>query len=537
MVVGSVPAWYLPSGMSDRPPPTPFSHVHAPKADLYRLVMAAFLQAKRRFLVHLRPEDVEEALGAHGHHAAPGDVADALASLEAWGNLRADPDTSRVTTVDDFYRTRYLYQFTREGEAAERALEEYDLALGQRAELQAVALEDIRVLLHALRRQVEAPEPDPAVAHGILRELSVLFDGMAANASAFMSSLQRTIDLQDVDEDAFIAYKDRLIGYLERFIGDLVVKSADITETVLAVEERGVERLLALAGDREAADVAPGQDDAEDAEGARGRKRAEWMNRWSGLRSWFVGDRSRPSQAALLRQRARAAIPALLATVATLQERRAGRSDRSADFRMLALWFVEAPSEADAHRLWRAAFGLTPSRHLGIDSATLQARAERPVSASTSWASAPPVVISPRLHATGHHQHRGTLARVIDRSQERHLLAAHLEAERAQLDAVRSRLATGRPLRLRELGALDQHEFALLLQLLGDALAAGPPGPHGIETISADGTLAIHLEPAGDGGLAEIRTPGGVLRGPDHLVTIAELRSGRPQVAIAGAAR
>ena len=484
--------------------------------------MGVFLHAKRRFVVHLRPEDVDEALHAQGRRTEPGDVAAALESLEEWGNLRADPDTSRVTTVDDFYRTRYLYQFTREGEAAERALEEYDRTLGQRGELQSVALEDIRMRLHALRLEGSAQGPDPAVVHGLLRELAALFDGMAANASAFMSSLQRTIDLQDVDEDAFIAYKDRLIGYLERFIGDLVVKSPEIRETVLALEEHGLERLLALAGDREAADVAPGQDDTE---AGRSQKRAEWQDRWSGLRSWFVGDRSHPSQAALLRQRARAAIPALLATVATLQERRAGRSDRSADFRALARWFVEAPSEADAHRLWRAAFGLAPSRHLGIDAATLQARAERPVPASTSWAAAPPVVISPRLHATGHYQHRGTLARVVDRSEERRRLAAHLEAERAQLDVVRRRFATGHPLRLRDLGALDRHEFALFLQLLGDALTAGTPGPQGIEAISSDGTLAIRLQAVHDGAVAEIHTPDGVLRGADHVLTISEARA------------
>jgi uncharacterized protein (TIGR02677 family) len=510
--------------MPDRPPPTPFSHVHAPKADLYRLSMGVFLHAKRRFVVHLRPEDVEEALHGQGLRTEPGEVAGALESLEGWGNLRADPDTSRVTTVDDFYRTRYLYQFTREGEAAERALEEYDLVLGQRGELQSVALEDIRFGLHALRREGEVREPDAAVVHGLLRELAGLFDGMAANASAFMSSLQRTIDLQDVDEDAFIAYKDRLIGYLERFIGDLVVKSPEIRQTLLTLEERGVERLLALAGDREAADVAPGQDDVDDAEAASARKRAEWLDRWSGLRSWFVGDRSHPSQASLLRHRARAAIPALLATVATLQERRAGRSDRSADFRALARWFVEAPAEAEAHRLWRAAFGLTSSRHLGIDAATLQSRTERPVSPSTTWADAPPVVISPRLHATGHYQHRGTLARVVDRSEERRRLSAYLEAERAQLEAVRRHFATGRPLRLSHLGVLNHDEFALFLQLLGDALAAGPPGPQGTEAISSDGTLAIRLQPVHDGAAAEIHTPDGVLRGSDHVITISDIR-------------
>lgn len=38
--------------------PRPFEHVHAPKSPLYRRVMHTFVDAKRRFLVHLRPEDV-----------------------------------------------------------------------------------------------------------------------------------------------------------------------------------------------------------------------------------------------------------------------------------------------------------------------------------------------------------------------------------------------------------------------------------------------------------------------------------------------
>jgi uncharacterized protein (TIGR02677 family) len=501
------------------PPAKPFAHLDAPNAELYRGVMGVFLAAKRRFLVHLRPEDVLETLrGPEGAPVEATAVEAALKQLESWRNLQSDPDTSRVTTVDDFYRPRYLYQLTPEGEAAELALATYDEALGNRGELQSVALEDIRVRLRSLRRQAEDPDPDAAVVHSLLRELSSLLDGLAANASAFMGSLQRTIDLQDVDEDAFIAYKERLIGYLERFVGDLVVKSAEIVATLRMLDEIGVERVLELAAVREAADAAPDQDDD-----AVRVKLDGWRARWSGLHSWFIGDRAHPSQAALLRQRARAAIPALLATVTTLQERRTGRSDRSADFRALARWFAEAPSDSEAHRLWRAAFGLASARHLTIDAQTLEARQEEPVPATTSWAAAPPVWISPRLHATGRHQRRGGPARIVDRSQARQRLEELLAAERAQTEAARRRLATGRPMRLRDLGALERDEFALFLGLLGDALAAGPPGPGGIHTTTSDGTLAITLEPTGDGVTAEIATPDGVLRGPDHVITVVDL--------------
>ena len=36
----------------------PFAHLTAPNSGLYRRVMLAFVAAKRRFVVHLRAEDV-----------------------------------------------------------------------------------------------------------------------------------------------------------------------------------------------------------------------------------------------------------------------------------------------------------------------------------------------------------------------------------------------------------------------------------------------------------------------------------------------
>jgi uncharacterized protein (TIGR02677 family) len=512
----------------------PFAHLDVPLAAVYRRVMAVFMAAKQRYVVHLRPEDVAEALrrDGHGQQLSAEQVGEALDSLEGWGNLRADPDTGRVTTVEDFYRARYLYQLTREGEAAERALALYEAELGRQGELQAVALEDIRVRLRAL---YDLPDnPDPAVVHNLLLELTGRLDSLAANASVFMSSLQRTLEMQEIDEEAFLAYKDRLISYLERFVSELVVKAFDIEGMLRRLESAGtgrVDALLRLAAEREAADVAPGGDLPASSSGAAGdagqgnaeamaRKLAEWQARWSGLASWFVtADRQHPSQAELLRSRTRQAIPDLLATVSILQERRTGRSDRSADFRALARWFAETSADTDAHRLWRAAFGLTPSRHLTAD-----VTAELPdVPASTSWLDAPQTEIAPRLRQTGRYSRRGYQKRVADRSVEREHLARQAAAEREQTDAARRRMATGRPALLSELGPLDSVEFSLFLRLLGDGLAAGPAGHDGtIRTRTSDGTMEIVLRPLPEGGVAEIRTPDGVLRGPDHEITITD---------------
>jgi uncharacterized protein (TIGR02677 family) len=486
----------------------PFAHATAPTSAAYRAALQVFAAAKTSFRVHLRPEDVVEALPAIGDPAA------LLTQLVAWGNLRADPDTSRVTTVEDFLRPRHLYSLTPAGEAAERALQAYDEALGRRAELQSVALSDIRDLLGELAVLDAA---DTGKVHRSLSALSGRFRGLADNASAFMGSVQRAVDLVDGDEQAFIAYKDRLVDYLQRFVRDLVVLSADIAERLDAIDPGP---LLAAAARHEAADAAPdGTDDAD----AAALRLAEWTSRWHGLTSWFVGDRGHPSQSSLLRDRARAAVPALLAAAATLHERRSGRSDRSADFRALARWFAEAESDADCHRLWRAVFGLSPARHLTVDAETLERRRERPVPPSTPWADAPPIDVAPRLRRTGSAERRGRPTAVEDRSAARRHLAELAATERAQVHAARRRFATGRPTRLSDLGALDPVEFRLLLGLLGDALAALHPGEGEVETTTSDGSLLLRLSRPAGGAVAEIRTADGVLRGPDCLLTVADL--------------
>lgn len=501
----------------------PFAYLSAQNAGLYRRVMLAFVTAKRRFVVHLRSEDVLAEL-VHDAPAAPKAVTDALAQLVEWGNLRADPDTSRVTSVEDFHRARFLYQVTHAGEAAERSLAVFDEQLGRRGALQAVALEDIATGLRALHALTLQAEPDVGRTGLLLRDLVRRCADLAENAQAFMGSLQRTIDLYELDTEAFRAYKDRLIEYLERFIKDLTGVGGEIAELLDQLDPAGIDRLLGLVARRDAEDAAPGPGAAEDFRAqALEAELAAWHERWLGLQQWFISSPEHPSQAKLLRARARKAIPDLLAVVAMLNERRAGRSDRTADFRELAVWFAQAPDEAAMHRLWQAAFGLHSSRHLTLDADTAEARVANPVSPATPWHDAPPLIISPRLRRTGSYERRGKPNRVIDRHEERRLLAERAAAEAEQTAAARARLVTERPIHLSDLGHLDPDSFSLFLALLGEALSARHPGEREIRTTTGDGSLEILLTPLPDGTAVEIRTDAGTFRGPDHVLHIADL--------------
>ena len=525
-----------PSSAAPREP-QPFAYLSSPNAGLYGRVLGVFAQARARFTVHLRPEDVLAELRreAGAVTIVIETVSAALEQLMLWGNLHADADTGRVTTVEDFHRARYLYQLTRHGQAAVAAIAAYEQALGHRGQLQAVALEDIAEQLASLLVLAREADPDPAKAHLALLGLVDRFTSLADNAEAFMASLRRTIDFQDGDEEAFIAYKDRLIGYVERFIADLANRGAQIADLLGRVDDVGVARLLTLAARREAADAVPdGEGDADRQEQGAGALTAAsasalatWENRWRGLTDWFVSRGAQhPSQAKLLRASAVSAITNLVNTVSALNERRGGRVDRSADFRALARFFAEAPSDEDAHRLWRAAFALGPARHLSVDAETEELWAREQPAPNTPWEQAPPLRISPRLRETGSYERRGSPNRVADRSAARALLAEQAEREAAQTAAARSRLATDGPTSLSELGGpdgLDRQAFRLFLAVLGDALAARTPGEAECSATTGDGSMQVRLKLVDESKIVDVPTQDGVFSGPEHVIEILDL--------------
>jgi uncharacterized protein (TIGR02677 family) len=241
------------------------------------------------------------------------------------------------------------------------------------------------------------------------------------------------------------------------------------------------------------------------------------------LSRWFISEGHLQAQSELLRAKVRAAIPQLLAAVATLNERRSGRSDRSADFRILARWFADTTTDAEAHRLSRAAFALSAARHLSLQA---EGASGDHVLPTTPWGNAPPVRIHPRLREHGELVPRGAPPHVRNRDAERAVLAAQIAAERAQIDAARAILTTGRPTRLSDIGMLDAQAFRLFLNLLGEALVAQPQPGAEVSCQSADGLVEIRLLPLAQDSVARIRTELGFFSGRDHLLTITAVGDG-----------
>ena len=499
-----------------------FRHVSADKAGLYRAVLDVFAAAKRQYRLQLRPDEVQAESHWPGAQPGPDELAAVLAQLVAWGNLESQPDIARVTNLADYYRARYLYRLSQGGEAVETSLATFAQMMARRAELQTVALEDITHRLQALAALLDAGSNDVPKLHETLRDLVRVFEGLADNAQAFMAGVARSLELQRADESAVLAYKQRLIDYLERFVGDLVQRSEGIAQLISDVGAR-IDPVLLWVAEREARDAAPGDEGQRSLE--QGHRWRAWRERWKGLRGWFLSGGAgagtgesgghAPPQAELLRARARAAIPQLRAAVAAVNERRSGRSDRSADFRALAGWFAACENDDEAHRLARAALALNPARHLALNP-----DAGSQAGATTPWAEAPPLAVHPRLREQGLLTPRGAQPRVRLRDAERAQLAALMQDESRQVEAARRQLAHGRPLKLSDIGHLDNTAFGFFLALLGEALAeqAGPGAV--VERHTGDGQFHVRLEPLAEGSRAEIDTPAGRFAGRDHLVTI-----------------
>jgi uncharacterized protein (TIGR02677 family) len=496
-----------------------FAHLTAEKSHIYRAILGEFTLAKSRFVIHLRPDDIERAL-RESRGLEPGTVTEAaLQALVAWGNLESHPDTSEVATVEDFWRVRFLYQMSPAGAAAEAALAAFEESIRKPGELQSAALDDIRGHLARIEALCRSPRgeregADDAEVANIFSLTWRRFEELTSQAQRFMAGIQRRIDLQTLDMESFLTYKQKLIDYLERFLRELVMATHAISMQLAAIDPGAVKELLYLAADRELVDR------LVVAEEERAANREAWVARWEGLCAWFVGTNFHPAQAEELRGAARSAIPSLIATVTGINDRRAGHSDRCADFTTLALWFGQSSDDEDAHRLWRAAFALNSCRHLSIDQETLEQREAEPIASTTSWLDAPPLRISPRLHKSGRYTPRGRPASIIDRTEHKARLAQLTALENQQIQRARGALCAAGRTRLSELALLDEMEFQLLLDLLGDALATGADGDSGVSVASSDGSLRIDLVPTRDGRTAEIRTTGGTLTGEDHFVFI-----------------
>lgn len=484
------------------------AYVVAERAPAYRAIMAVFAAAKKRYVIQMRPAEVLSELRRAGHviEIPKEGIENLLDALADWGNLRRNHDTATARTLEEFQRRRAIYVLTAEGEAAEQAIGRVVEAMERSGSLQKVMFGAILDKLRKIESaSVDSPD-DSARLYPLFSELYSDFGALTENASIFLSSIQQALETDTYDAEVYRAYKVAVIEYLERFIDELDRQEEAIQTALRSVEARGIESLIRVAA-RETEVPRP--------DGKVASELNILLQRWAGVRTWFLGDSRQRPLAEGLRAAATGAITRMLRMLNLLNEQRFRRVSRVADFLQLARWFA-AMSDQEAHILYKDAFGLEGPRHI------LQLPEEDDATTGASWFRSPAVTVPWALQAKARPTRAGRPGLREDFGEaKRQLEVARKEREARLADALRVFVGRGR-LEASELPILSRDAMETLLDYLDASLTAGAARAGRVEARSHDGRYVITFELDTATRIVEIESDDGALSARNFFITVQE---------------
>ena len=490
----------------------------AEEAETYRRIMRVLYLEHQAFGLRLRPAQVADRL--RERYALTVDLdwlEQRLAALDQWGALERDHDASLASTAAEWRRNRYTYDVTRAGRLIEELLVRLD-ALGEEiGRLDTARLPSIRDALAKLADGLAEPEPDGTQLRGLFERLLAEVEALHGGALAFMRSLGDLMRaVEQVGEDEFERGKGALLEHLQGFKKSRMQHSAEILGLLEQVELHGSDRLVGRIVAAEEFVALPGGSSIDD---QRARRQAELLQRWQGLRAWFVGDEDSGSPWRTLNDQVVDAIRAVLAIAERLIERRSLRIDRAGVLLHLAASVAAAPP-GEAPAWLRAAFGLRTPRHVGAPEPDPEQIADR---GRTSWLQAPPAPVVAHLRTPGvRTPGTGRGAQIADLSESRRRFEERRAAERRELDELLARMAARGPIKVSSLERVDAHEFHHLLGWIGRAYESAPGRDGARRASSTDGRATIALRPPADSRRerARLRAPHGTLDMPDFEIEV-----------------
>ncbi len=414
--------------------------------------------------------------------------------LADWGNLVPSIRDARVATVAEYIRSRSRYQVSKLGGRVHRQAVEILRASDGAREVARELLGQIVQSLDRILAILGSDRPGDALdADGLAGEVTTVFSSQRLFTDSvrdFYAYLAGILSRYDLAGEEYAQFKELLLVYI-----DLI--TADVNRHAPAVAHRA--GLVLTHADRvlQALATLPGltSPDGMPVERARGRTRTDWEE----LAAWYDASHgaSGPEQ---LRAAAGQALGQLITNAKRLLDSSGTGFSRRADFLRLTRWFAAADDE-QAHRLYDAAFGAYPARHLlfGPD------EADPRVGPTTSWWHAEPVPIPVSLRERGDRTMRGRTSRVPDPTADRLRLTAEAEREAGQRQAAAAELALA--------GALHGATISpaardLLLDLVGALLAQ-----QGEQITDHDAGLRLRAVPG----------PDTVVGSPDGTTTFVRL--------------
>ena len=259
-------------------------------ADVHQRVMRLLYENKRVLGARLTEDVVAERLWtAYGFELDTDAVMRSLDALVGWGAIDRQHDAGHARSLEEFKRRRFNYAITQAGELAERFLEDLDNLRERIGALEGSRLQAILAELGSIVRELESGRPEPQRLRTALDNLRGELEALDQGASDFMAQLANVLASSEaINDESFLAYKDRVIGYLTGFASQFRRSAQRIEDQIVRVEELGVEPMLALAASVDEPPVF-GKTPEEVTE----LRRAEKRDAWRALSAWFVASSGR----------------------------------------------------------------------------------------------------------------------------------------------------------------------------------------------------------------------------------------------------
>jgi uncharacterized protein (TIGR02677 family) len=488
------------------------------EAATYFAIMRTFTGTMSGLLSDQSASEVAGRLAALGLDLEPDVVDERLRYLAERGNLAYSPRETEARSIREYAQSRARYQLTQRGELVHRLVEEIvgasDAAREVSSEMLGAIGAGLQSLLDLSATDLDTVQPEQISQPTIT--LFAQFERLVESTREFYAYLSEVLRRFDLDRTEFQAFKSALVGYLQRFVDEIALHMPQLCDLLtrlaphvapLLDRANAGQRLLSVDGSRARRDRGLDADD------------------WTSLRSWFLGEAGRQSDAAQVRALATDAMSALLANLRRIAANDDHEAGRYRDLLKLAGWF-EGIDDATAHAMWASAFGLYSSRHVGF----LADDAGRPVPATTSWWHGPVAEVPVTLRQQGDRAMRGKPGRPADfslakahRIQERTRAEESRRAALVELASHRGRLDNIRVSDAARAVLLDLYAHALM----SDGRTSASSLTASFLTASAMTNAPLVDSPLVDGGLRVVveRTPGAgtTVSSPDGSLEFCDL--------------
>ena len=372
--------------------------------------------------------------------------------LVVWGNLVPAVRDARVGTVAEYIRSRSRYQVSKLGGRLHREAVAILHASDGAREVARELLGQIVQSLERILQMLDRPEVD---AEALAGEVTTVFGNQRVFTDSvrdFYAYLAGILSRYDLGGEEYAQFKELLLVYIDLITADVNRHAPAVAHRVNLVLKQIDPLLDVLAR-------LPGLTlpDGTPVERAQGRTNQDWEE----LALWY--DALRGSGPEQLRSAAGQALGQLITNAKRLLDSSGTGFSRRADFLRLARWFSVADDDG-AHRLYAAAFGAYPARHLLFGPDEPDPR----IGPMTSWWDSDPVSVPVSLRERGDRAMRGRSSRVPDPTADRLRLIAEAQREAEQRQTAAAELAVTGSLHRATISPAARN---LLLDLIAELLA------------------------------------------------------------------